>query len=399
LPADAAPRSGPLSLVDDELASCVSCGLCLPHCPTFRVTGDESKSPRGRITAMRAVESGAIPVDDPFIESMTSCIQCRGCETACPSGVPFGHLMSDTRVALAGRTVSAPVALGYRLLASPRLVRGASLAAAIGQRLGIVASARLGLPSRLPIRRPRLAASGDDVWVFTGCVMDAWQRDIHVALARLVESTGRGVALPGRGGGCCGALAAHAGLDDTARRRAESTMASMPGDAPVLVDSAGCGAALRDYGELVGTEMARSFSARVVDASQWLADHLDELPAPRKDHVRPVVAVQDPCHLRHVQRAHLPVRDLLAPYADTIELDDDGLCCGAGGAFSVTEPELADAVRARKLASIARSGASRTVSANPGCLEHLRRAGMVVDHPVTVVAAAVGVIEEDGRVR
>ena len=399
MPADGARGKGPLSLVDDELASCVSCGLCLPHCPTFRVTGDESRSPRGRITAMRAVEAGALEVDDPFIESMTTCIQCRGCETACPSGVPFGHLMSDTRIALAGRTVSTPVAFGYRLLASPLLVRSASLAAAVGQRLGIVPSARLGLPSRLPIRRPRLAASGDDVWVFTGCVMDAWQRDVHVALARLVESTGRGVALPGRGGGCCGALAAHGGLEGEARRRAESTMASMPGDAPIVVDSAGCGAALLEYGDLLGSEAAQHFSARVIDASQWLAAHIEELPQPHDGHVRPVVAVQDPCHLRHVQHAHLPVRDLLAPYADTVELDDDGLCCGAGGAFSVSQPELADEVRSRKLASIARSGAPRTVSANPGCLEHLRRAGIVVDHPVTVVAAAVGVIEEDGRVR
>lgn len=348
---------------------------------------------------MRAVESGAIAIDDAFVDSMVTCVQCRGCETACPSDVHFGHLMERTRSTLVRRSTPRAMRLGVRLLAHPWLVRAGSLAAAVGQRVGIVPSARLGLPERLPLRRPALSASGDDVWLFTGCVMDAWQRDVHVALARLVESTGRGVALPGRGGGCCGALAAHAGLDDEARRRAGATMASMPGDAPILVDSAGCGAALSEYGHLLGTDAAHRFAARVVDADVWLADHLDELPAPSPTSERPVVAVQDPCHLRHVQRAHGGVRRLLAPYATTVELDDDGLCCGAGGAYAVTEPEMADAIRARKLASIERSGAPRTVSANPGCLEHLRRAGIAVEHPVTVVAVAAGVLEEDGRVR
>jgi len=390
---------GVLGLDPDELASCVSCGLCLPHCPTFRVTGDEALSPRGRIAAMRVVDSGTQPVDDAFVASMTTCVQCRGCETACPSGVHFGHLISTTRTALAPTTVSRPMAYGYRLLAHPRLVRAGSVVLALGQRLRLVPSARLGLPERLPIRRPSLAPSGDDVWLFTGCVMDAWQRDVHVALARLVELTGRGVALPGRGGGCCGALAAHAGLEADARRRAEATMASMAGDAPILVDSAGCGAALGEYGHLLGTVDAVAFSARVVDANAWLADHLDELPAPLAGRPVPTVAVQDPCHLRHVQRAHDGVRRMLRPYAEIVELDDDGLCCGAGGAYSVTEPELADAIRVRKVASIARSGAPQTVSANPGCLEHLRRAGIAVEHPITVVASALGVVLEDGRAR
>jgi glycolate oxidase iron-sulfur subunit len=391
--------TGPLGLHPDELAACVSCGLCLPHCPTFRVTGDESRSPRGRIAAMRAVELGAIPIDDAFADSMVTCVQCRGCETACPSDVQFGHLMEGTRSALARTSTSRIMRFGYTLLARPGLVRAGSLLAALGQRLGIVPSSRLGLPARLPLRRPRLASSGDDVWLFTGCVMDAWQRDVHVALARLVESTGRGISLPNRGGGCCGALAAHAGLDDEARRRASSTMASMPGDAPILVDSAGCGAALSEYGHLLGTDEAARFSGRVVDANVWLADHLDELPRPTATANRRTVAVQDPCHLRHVQRAHDGVRRLLQPYATTVELDDDGLCCGAGGAYAVSEPAMADAIRARKVASIERSGAPSTVSANPGCLEHLRRAGIAVEHPVTVVAVATGVIEEDGRAR
>lgn len=407
VPADTTDErtTGPLRLVADELAACVSCGLCLPHCPTFRVTGDEARSPRGRIAAMRAVEAGAIGVDQELVDTMETCVQCRGCETACPSGVRFGHLMEDTRAALVDRTTPRWQRLGLRLLAVPAAVRAASLLAAVGQRLRIVPSARLGLPDRLPLRRPRLASSGDasragttDVWLFTGCVMDAWQRDVHVAAARLVESTGRGVTLPGRGAGCCGALAAHAGVADEARRRAEDTIAALPGEAPILVDSAGCGAAMSEYGELLGTPEARRFSERVVDVNRWLADHLDKLPPPSSID-RPTVAVQDPCHLRHVQRDHEAVRRLLAPYADVVELDDDGLCCGAGGAYSALQPELADRIRARKLDAIARTGAPRTVSANPGCLAHLGRAGIAVVHPVSVVSAAVRLDEEDGRVR
>ena len=389
-----------LSLPGDELAACVSCGLCLPHCPTFRATGDEAWSPRGRITAMRSVVAGTAPLDDSFVASMTTCVQCRGCETACPSGVHFGHLMAETRVELARRSVRARAAssarsIGWALLARPAIVRAASVVAALGQRLGLVPSARLGLPRRIPLRRPHLGSSGDDVWLFTGCVMDAWQRDVHVAAARLVESTGRGVALPGRGAGCCGALAEHAGDRRAARRRAVATMAAMSGEAPILVDAAGCGAMLQHYAELLGTPEAASFSARVVDIHTWLADHLDELPPPVAGRARRALAVQDPCHLRHVQRAHGAVRSLLRPYAEIVELDDDGLCCGAGGAFSVAHPDLADAIRERKLASIARSGAPAVASANPGCSLHLERAGIGVHHPVVIAAVAAGLVEEE----
>lgn len=389
-----------LTLPDDELAACVSCGLCLPHCPTFRVTGDETRSPRGRITAMRAVSVGAAPLDDSFVASMTTCVQCRGCETACPSGIRFGHLMEEARVAVAHRTARARLASAARsvawgLLARPAFVRAGSVVAGLGQRLRIVPSARWGLPRRIPLRRPALRSSGHDVWLFTGCVMDAWQREVHVAASRLVESTGRGVALPGRGAGCCGALADHAGDRSAAVRRARATIAAMPGDAPILVDAAGCGAMLQHYAELLGTPEAAAFSARVLDVHTWLDVHAAELPPPARGRARRTVAVQDPCHLRHVQRAHGAVRSVLRRYADVVELDDDGLCCGAGGAFSVTHPDLADGIRERKLASIARSTAPAVASANPGCSLHLERAGIEVHHPVVVAAAAAGLVEEE----
>ncbi len=379
-----------LGLVDDELATCVSCGLCLPHCPTFRATGEEAASPRGRIAAMRAVQWEGAPVDDGFVEFMSSCVQCRGCEPACPSGVPFGRLMEGTRRALvdAGRTVPWWQRLGYRALGHHRLVLAGSRLAALGQRVGLM-PARLGLPP-LPLRVPRLRATGTAAWLFTGCVMDAWQRDVHASVLRVAAAAGVGMALPGAGGDCCGALHVHAGLHDDARRLAERVMRSMPGTAPVVVDSAGCGAALKDYGHVVGTPEAAAFAARVLDVHEWLVDLMDRLPVPSATMVRPSVVVQDPCHLRHVQRAHAAVRTVLAPYARLLELDDDGLCCGAGGAYSALQPELAGDIRERKLAAIARARSAApdavVVSANPGCSVHLAATGLTVRHPVQIIA-------------
>jgi glycolate oxidase iron-sulfur subunit len=171
-------------------------------------------------------------------------------------------------------------------------------------------------------------------------------------------------------------------------------MASMPGHAPILVNSAGCGAAMKEYGELLGTDAARRFSARVLDISEWLAVRVDELPQPVGPRRR--VIVQDPCHLRHVQRSHVPVRVLLAHVVDIVELDDDGLCCGAGGAYSALQPDLADSIRARKVASIVRAGdrsdAVAVASANPGCAMHLAAVlELPVGHPVDIVADALGV--------
>jgi glycolate oxidase iron-sulfur subunit len=382
--------------LDAELAAtCVSCGLCLPHCPTFRVTGEERFSPRGRIDAMRAVDRGDLAIDEDFVVFVETCVQCRGCETACPSGVQFGALMEQTRTTLAadGRITPWWQRIGFRVLPRHRLLLAGSTAIACAQRLRLVPK-RLGLPL-LPLRRvPKVDTTGDDVWLFTGCVMDAWQRETHRNTAALIELTGAGVAVPGSGGGCCGALHVHAGLHDDAVTLAERVMASMPGTAPILVNSAGCGASMKDYGALVDTDEARRFSARVLDISEWLADRLDVLPAPSGR--RPVIIVQDPCHLRHVQRTHEPVRALLGHVADVVELDDDGLCCGAGGAYSALQPELAGEIRDRKVAAIGRavegSGAVAVASANPGCSMHLAAVlELPVRHPVDIVADALGV--------
>jgi glycolate oxidase iron-sulfur subunit len=388
-----------LKLDPDDLAACVACGLCLPHCPTYRASGEEAFSPRGRIAAMRAVQDDGLPVTPRFVESMDTCVQCRGCETACPSGVPFGRLIEGTKAELAEDDRSQPpwwLRAGLRTLRWHRLVLAGSSLLGLGQRLRLVPSSRFGLP-RVPVRRAPLAATGTDVWLFTGCVMDAWQRPVHQAVLDVLGRMGVGVALPGPAASCCGALHLHAGLHDGARRLGARLLEAFPGDAPVLVDSAGCGAALKDLGHLLATPEAVAFAARVRDIHEYVAERLDDLP-PRRVEASwsGQVTIQDPCHLRHVQRAHLPVRAVLGRYGTVRELDDEGLCCGAGGSFAIQHPDLAGTIRQRKLAAIERAGGSVVASANPGCSGFLGAAGVTVVHPIELLARAVAEQDRPG---
>ena len=386
-----------LGLDGDELVSCVACGLCLPHCPTFVVTGSDTESPRGRIALMRAVQLEDAPVTEDFVRSMQTCVQCRGCETACPSAVPFGHLMEGTRAALAAdaRITPAWQRWGLRVLRHRRTLLACSTVLALASRMRLVPTRRLGLPSRMPLRRRALRASGNDVWLFTGCVMDAWLRETHLAVQRVLEAAGAGVEPTAGAASCCGALHVHAGLRPEAEDIARAVIAGLSADdRPVLVDSAGCGAALKDYGRLLGSDEARAFSARVHDVHEWLQDRLDTLDqnARKRDPLDIVVAVQDPCHLRHVQHGHHAVPSVLRPFVkEVVTLDDDGLCCGAGGAYSLLEPELAAAIRERKTAAVARAGATVVASANPGCALHLAAAGLDVRHPLELIDEALAV--------
>lgn len=384
-----------LELDADDLNMCVQCGLCLPHCPTYRVTGEEDLSPRGRIKLMREVQDHDAPLTDEVIRSFETCVQCRGCEPACPSGVPYGHLMEQTRetLAAAGEVTPAWQRLAFKPLANPRLLQLGSSALAVAQRLRLVPK-RLGISETLPLRNHALEASGDDVYLFTGCVMDAWQRDVHRAGQRVLEAAGFGVRPTGSLAPCCGALQAHAGLTDETRSLATKMMHNLSDDTPIIVDSAGCGAAMKDYGHLLGTPEAAAFSERVFDIQEFVARHLDVLPAAMPLDLR--VAIQDPCHLRHVQRVHLATREVLRPYVrELVELDDDGLCCGAGGAYSVLEPELASRIRERKLTAIDRVVPDVVASANPGCSMHLGSVGVPTVHPMELLDQALHGVPAD----
>ena len=379
-----------LHLDPDDLNTCVQCGLCLPHCPTFRVTGDEALSPRGRIALMREVQNNNAPVTKEVLASFETCVQCRGCEPACPSSVPYGHLMEQARETLADQGAITPwwQRLAFKPLARPWMVQAGSTALGLVQRTGLVPRS-LGLPERVPLRRSELQPSGTDVYLFTGCVMDAWQREVHQAGKRVIEAAGFGVMPTGDVAPCCGALQAHAGLAADTRQLATAMIDALDPDRPVLVDSAGCGAAMKDYGHLLGTPEAEAFSARVFDIQEWLATQIDQLPAVENP-LDVTVAIQDPCHLRHVQRVHEATRTVLQPYVSAlIELDDDGLCCGAGGAYSVLQPDLAGAIRERKLGAIDRAQPDLVASANPGCSLHLAAAGVPTIHPMEIVDQAL----------
>ncbi len=381
-----------LHLDPDDLNTCVQCGLCLPACPTFRVTGDETMSPRGRIALMRQVQDHDAPLTDEVLHSFESCVQCRGCEPACPSGVPYGHLMERTRetLARAGEMTPKWQRLLLKPLEYPTVLGIGSKMLGAAQRVGIVPD-RL-VPTRLPLRSAPLESSGCDVLLFTGCVMDAWQREVHRAGQRVLEAAGFGVTPTLDWAPCCGALQAHAGLTDVTRSLAERMMTNLEGSQPIIVDSAGCGAAMKDYGHLLGTEAAKRFSERVFDICEFVALHLDELPAVEPLELR--VAIQDPCHLRHVQKVHGATRTVLRPFVrELVELDDDGLCCGAGGAYSLLEPELAGQIRDRKVASIDRADPEAVASANPGCAMHLGAVGVPTIHPMQLIDRALQAAE------
>ena len=167
-------------------------------------------------------------------------------------------------------------------------------------------------------------------------------------------------------------------------------MRAIPGGRPILVDSAGCGAALKDYGDLLGTEEARAFAARVFDIQEWMATRADRLPVPAPGWAPRRIAVQDPCHLRHAQHCEVHVRTVLRPYGQLVELTDEGRCCGAGGAYSALQPALARAIRSDKVAVIEAAAADVVASANPGCSMWLAAAGVRIRHPVEIIAEAAG---------
>jgi glycolate oxidase iron-sulfur subunit len=203
-----------------------------------------------------------------------------------------------------------------------------------------------------------------------------------------MRATGATIARPSAAAACCGALHLHAGREEEAKQLARRVIASMPGTAPVVVDSAGCGAAMKEYGVLLDSPAAHAFSARVRDFSEWLALR----PAPRLRPTGGRVVVQDPCHLRHVQKTHAAVRTVLAPAYTLVETGDEGLCCGAGGAYAVTQRDLSNAILDRKVEMLRAAGRDANpvvASANPGCMVQLRAAGIDARHPADLIAEAL----------
>ena len=376
------------SLNPEDLNACVSCGLCLPYCPTYRVTGDERMSPRGRISLMRMSEHTDFTPTLEWINSMDTCVQCRGCETACPSSVPFGDLISDTKKDLEKvRKLPIMVRSGLFVIARPSLLKVVTFFIASLQKVGLFKNSTY-IPSGIPVFGNKFSThfSSGSPTLFTGCVMNAWTPWVHKAALKTLKFFGVTSGVSGNKVGCCGALHEHSGLRRDFRKMAEKVIEMMPDSGPVLVNSAGCGAILKDYGTLLGTDEAKQFSERVFDIHEWLVINCQ---MPEKRNIKEKIIVQDPCHLRHVQNSHHYVRDLLNPFVEIVELSDEGLCCGAGGVFSLAQNKLATEIRELKTDSLnavfEEIGEARIVSANPGCVTHLQAKGFEMKHPLEVL--------------
>jgi glycolate oxidase iron-sulfur subunit len=410
----------PLAAARAGLDACVHCGFCLQACPTYVNLQDENDSPRGRIQLMREVLEGSLPADDPDVHRhIDRCLGCRACETACPSGVPYGQLLEATRATLAEgrprplvvrlvlgafarRRLLAVALLGARALRATGLPR--LLARALGGRLGF-AMAMLDA-TRPAVRARRWRPAGDgargDAVLLEGCVMRGLQAHTHAATRRTLAHNGYRMArAPGQG--CCGALHAHAGDLETARALARANVAAFeraPG-ALVVSNAAGCGAMVEEYGHLLADDPAWAARARAVaerarDVSELLAA-AGPRPAPAAPGAAPVRVTYDaPCHLMHAQRVTDPPLQLLHAVGgiELVPLAEADQCCGSAGIYNLIEPETSDAVLAPKLRHVADTEAALVASGNPGCLMQLG-AGLArsgsrarVVHPVELLDAA-----------
>ena len=412
----------PLAAAQAGIDTCVHCGFCLPACPTYVNLEDENDSPRGRILLMRALLEGTLePGDESVHEHLDRCLGCRGCETACPSGVPYGHLLEAARATLAEsrpRPLVARVVLGVfgrkpllRLaLAGARLFRAtqlprllARLPGRIGFAMAMLDATRSTLGGR-DEEGAETAPTRERVAVLEGCVMEGLLGATNDATRRTLARNGYALAdAPGQR--CCGALHAHAGDLGAARRLAKANIEAFEGAGAeaIAVNAAGCGAMMKEYGHLLRDDPA--WAGRAAAVSERVRDVTELLAAagPVAGGPLPLTVTYDaPCHLQHAQRVVTPPLAVLGaiPGLRLVPLEDADMCCGAAGIYNLIEPETSDAVLSPKLANIARTGAAWVATGNPGCLMQigagLRRAGMTARaiHPVELLDASYAVARE-----
>ena len=407
----------PLAGVRAGIDTCVHCGFCLQACPTYINLEDENDSPRGRILLMRSVYEGSLGVQDESVRThIDRCLGCRACEPVCPSGVPYGHLLEATRATLLAERPLAPVArlilavfarswLLSLAMGASRLFRATGLPAlgarVLRGRLGFALSMLASTHATVAPRKYRPNGSGErgTAALLTGCVMEglfaptnrATERTLQVNDYRMVDAPKQR---------CCGALHAHAGDLETARRLARANIAAFEeANADfVVTNAAGCGAMMKDYGHLLKddaewAERAARVSAKVRDVSELLVAAGPRVPSA----VVPATVTYDaPCHLVHAQRISAQPLQILrsVPGLELVPLTDADQCCGAAGIYNLIEPETSDAVLRPKIRNIAETKAAFVATGNPGCLMQiaagLRQARLNVHavHPVDLLVEA-----------
>lgn len=390
--------------LDELLRTCIQCGLCLNHCPTHRVTGDELESPRGRLLLLdeilRTPHDQAIAGD--LRPPLDRCLGCRGCETVCPSGVHYGEILAEGRQRLGpppglrGRVVAWLV---DEVLTRPRLLALLATPAAplraVADRLagpGLLHDLLRGLPARRARwpRSPGLPRRGR-VGILAGCAQWVFEPEVLAATARLVRAAGGEPCLPA-GQGCCGALSHHQGSTQRARELAVANLRAFADCESVVVPSAGCSAFFGEYAHLLSDDpeleaAARSLVDRTEDLLPWLATRADRLrfvSTPQR------VVYHGACHHRHAQGIVEEGPSLLRqiPDLELLEAAGEHLCCGSAGSYSLHHPELARRQRSERLAELVEPAPDLLITANPGC-EFFLEAGLQESaSPVRVVHLA-----------
>ncbi|MBI4552852.1 MAG: 4Fe-4S dicluster domain-containing protein [Candidatus Latescibacteria bacterium] len=413
----------------ERFLDCIHCGLCLPFCPTYAELGVEMDSPRGRLYLMRAYTDGRIEMTENYVKHLYLCLDCRACETACPSGVRYGHIVELARAEIERHhprpdrvrrlrdLVFKRVLPSARLLAFAfwplRLYQGLGLQTLIRQS-GLLQSLPAGLREmeamlpRLPRRslkralKPVIPAKGTRryrVGLVTGCIMNEMFTQINVATARVLAENGCEVVIPAAQT-CCGALHVHNGERAMAEALARKNIEvfEQAGVDAIIINSAGCGAHLKEYGDLLehdpaSHERAAAFSAKVKDISEFLAEiPLNELMGP----INARVAYHDACHLAHGQRVREQPRALLRriPGVTLVDLAESDWCCGSAGIYNITQPEMSMRLLARKMSHITAADPDIVATGNPGCLLQIRYGAMrdkkriEVVHPVELLDRA-----------
>jgi glycolate oxidase iron-sulfur subunit len=375
--------------------TCIRCGLCLPSCPTYLETMTETSGPRGRISLIKAVGEERLDLNSPgFVGQMWECLDCRACEAVCPSGVQYGQLVETARAQIrrAQATNESGAVRAVRRLLLQRLfgrldlmclaatflrfaqqTRLTSLAALVG--LGRIANLAPRVRGAFFVpndQRFEAAAPQGLAFLHAGCIMAVAFGNVHRATVRMLRRAGLSVVVPSTQG-CCGAIAVHAGEMDLAREFAKRNIVAFErsGADVYIVNAAGCGSALKEYGDLFAddpswAQRAASFSGRVRDVVEVL-DAMDFGTARRA--IDATVTYQEPCHLAHAQRVAGAPRRLLAriPGLRLIEMRESAVCCGSAGIYSLTQPEMSARLARRKVEAIQQTGAEIVATANPGC--------------------------------